>query len=409
MAIGDGVGWRDPSLIDVLWLLLCSGLVFLMQPGFMCLESGLTRAKNSINVAAKNLADLGFSVTLYWILGFGLMFGRSLQGWLGTDRFLFSGDLEPELLPFFLFQTLFCGTATTIVSGAVAERVRFVAYLLISGVISGLIYPVFGHWAWGGVDQGIVTGWLSRLGFIDFAGSTVVHSMGGWVALAVLVVIGPRAGRFDEKGRLQRLSRSNLPLSVLGGMLIWFSWLGFNGGSLLGFSPAVAGVLLNTILAGVGGLLNVILISGINYRLVDVELMINGVVAGLVAVTAACSLVEPPIAFVIGVIGSGVMMWVSMILHRCRIDDAVGAVPVHLGAGIWGTLAVALFPAPELLPLARGEQLLIQALGIGVAGVWAFGITSLVLRGLRDRLPLRISAAEEELGLNQVDHGVIES
>lgn len=406
MAIEGGVGWQDPSLLDRVWLLVCAGLVFLMQPGFMCLESGLTRAKNSINVAAKNLADLGLSVALYWLLGFGLMFGASWQGWLGRDRFLFGGDLEPHLLPFFLFQALFCGTATTIVSGAVAERVRFVAYLVISSLISGVIYPLFGHWSWGGLDRGEPAGWLGQLGFIDFAGSTVVHSIGGWVALAVLVIIGPRADRFDAGGRLQQLPRSSLPLSVLGGMLLWLGWLGFNGGSLLQLSPQVAELWLNTLLAGAGGMLNVIVISGINYRLVDVELMINGLVAGLVAITAPCALVEPAIAFVIGAMGSGVMMWVGLLLHRARIDDAVGAVPVHLGAGIWGTLAAALFPDPELLPLPRGEQVLIQVLGIGVAGLWAFGITWGVIRGLGPRLPLRISAAEEELGLNQVDHGV---
>ncbi len=406
MAIEDGLGWQDPSLVDVFWLLFCAGLVFLMQPGFMCLESGLTQAKNSINVAAKNLADLGLSVTLYWLLGFGLMFGASWQGWLGGDRFLFGGDLEPQLLPFFLFQALFCGTATTIVSGAVAERVRFVAYLVISGLVSGLIYPLLGHWCWAGLDRGESTGWLGRLGFIDFAGSTVVHSLGGWVALAVLVIIGPRAGRFDPQGRLQRLPGSSLPLSVLGGMLMWLGWLGFNGGSLLRFDAQVAEIWLNTLLAGAGGMLNVILISGINYRLVDMELMINGMVAGLVAITAPCALVDPALAFVIGAVGSGVMLWVALLLHRARIDDAVGAVPVHLGAGIWGTLAVALFPDPELLPLPRGEQLLIQCLGIGVTGLWAFGITWGVLRGVSPRLPLRISPAEEEMGLNRVEHGV---
>ncbi|MGB7521238.1 MAG: ammonium transporter, partial [Spirulinaceae cyanobacterium] len=204
---------------DVVWLLGCSGLVFLMQPGFMCLESGLTRSKNSINVAVKNLADVSVSVILFWVFGYALMFGASAGGFLGTEGFFLEIDSSPKLAAFFLFQAMFCGTTTTIVSGAVAERLRFNAYLIIALLISGIVYPLFGHWAWNGIEMANPTGWLGKLGFVDFAGSTVVHSIGGWVSLAALLVIGPRKGRFNA-GKSHKIHGSNLPFSVLGAMLL---------------------------------------------------------------------------------------------------------------------------------------------------------------------------------------------
>ena len=207
------------SVTDMLWILISAGLVFLMQPGFMCLESGLTRSKNSINVAVKNLADFGISVALFWAIGYGFMFGQTGGGWLGFDSFFLSIDQQPTLIAFFVFQAMFCSTATTIVSGAVAERLRFGAYLAIAVLVSGLIYPLLGHWVWNGLEQGTSQGWLGQLGFIDFAGSTVVHSTGAWVSLAVLVIIGAREGRFPDHGPPQKIQGSNLPMAVLGVML----------------------------------------------------------------------------------------------------------------------------------------------------------------------------------------------
>lgn len=360
---------------DVLWLLVCTILVFLMQPGFMCLESGLTRTKNSINVAIKNLTDLGISVMLFWAVGYGMAFGSSIMGLIGSDNFFLNPEsFSPGLVVFFIFQMMFCSTATTIVSGAIAERLKFRAYIIITVIISGLIYPVFSHWAWNGIYFGNADGFLGRIGFIDFAGSTVVHSVGGWVALAVILVIGPRRGRFTKLGKSPQIHGSNLPFSVLGVMLIWLGWLGFNTGSLLAFNSQIPLVLLNTVLAGAAGMIGAGLVSWQRLKTTKVEVLINGSLAGLVSITAACNLVPAFIAIIIGFIGGVISLLVSYGLQYWQIDDAVDAIPVHLGAGIWGTIAVALYGKPELLNANRFSQLLVQLLGIIICGVWAFGV-----------------------------------
>ena len=241
--------------MDVIWLLVCASLVFLMQPGFMCLESGLTRSKNNINVAVKNLADFGISLMLFWLMGYGILFGLSYGGWIGHSAFAFNLTQQPEQGAFFLFQAMFCSTAATIVSGAIAERVKFIIYLLIAAWISGVVYPLFGHWVWNGLDQRLVLGWLGQLGFIDFAGSTVVHSIGGWVALATLIHLGPRLGRFSPTGKPHPFSGANLPLAVVGTFLIWFGWIGFNGGRTLALEETVSDVVSNTVMVGVAGFL----------------------------------------------------------------------------------------------------------------------------------------------------------
>ncbi len=390
----------------MLWILVCAGLVFLMQPGFMCLESGLTRSKNSINVAVKNLADLGISVALFWGLGYGLMFGQDVAGWIGLNHFALSIEESPELITFFVFQAMFCSTATTIVSGAVAERLRFGAYLAIAFLVSGCIYPLFGHWAWNGLDAGVSAGWLGKLGFIDFAGSTVVHSAGAWVSLAVLVIIGARQGRFPNNAPPQKIQGSNLPMAVLGAMLLWFGWIGFNGGSTLDFNDQVAGIIMNTLVAGVAGMLLTGMLSLVIYRHIEVELLINGSIAGLVAITAPCFAVSTPIAFVIGAVGGMVMLIVARTLEYYRIDDAVDAIAVHGGAGAWGTLAVGLMGELDLLgtDLNRWQLILVQLLGIVVCFIWAFGITWLVLSRCDRISPLRVSADAEEIGLNVSEH-----
>ena len=388
----------------MLWILVCSVLVFLMQPGFMCLESGLTRSKNSINVAIKNLADFGISVICFWTFGYALMFGVSQAGWLGMTGFSFNFE-EPTPTAFFLFQAMFCSTATTIVSGAVAERMKFEAYAIVTILTSGLIYPVFGHWVWNGIDVSTSSGWLGRLGFVDFAGSTVVHGIGAWVALAVLLVIGPRTGRFSPSGS-HTIHGSNIQLSVLGTLLLWVGWLGFNGGSTLAFDDRVPAILVHTILAGATGMAIAGVIGWLQHRILEVELLINGSLAGLVAITACCDVVSTPMAAIVGVGGGGAMLLVSYWLERWQIDDAVGAIAVHGGAGIWGTLAVALFGSSPLpsTELSRYAQLGVQLLGVAVAFVWAFGIAYLVLRAIARFVPLRVSPQQERIGLNISEH-----
>lgn len=372
----------------------------------MCLESGLTRSKNSINVAVKNLADFGVSALLFWGFGYALMFGASRSGWTGSTGFLFSVESAPAIASFFLFQTMYCGTATTIVSGAVAERLKFQAYLVITCLISGLIYPIFGHWAWKGVYGEPSLGWLKQLGFIDFAGSTVVHSIGGWVSLAALLVVGPRIGRFSSEGAAQKIQGANLPLSVLGAMLLWLGWLGFNGGSTLAFNEEVAGIVVKTILAGSAGMVTASTLAWCVRKHPEVECTINGSLAGLVSITAACNAVTTVDAVIIGAVGSAIAFAVGAGLQKLRVDDAVDAVAVHAGAGVWGTLSVALFGQLDCLAtgLSRIEQLGVQLLGVGTGCLWGFGVTWALLAAIARVFPLRVSPQEEEMGLNVSEH-----
>ncbi len=394
--------------LDVLWVAISAGLVFVMQAGFLCLEAGLTRSKNNINVALKNLADFGVSVLLFWLLGYGLMFGLSWGGWLGSTSFAPDvGAAGRWPTSFFLFQAMFCSTAVTILSGAVAERMRFSSYLLVAALVSGLLYPLFGHWAWNGLADATLTGWLGRQGFVDFAGSTVVHSVGGWVALAALLVIGPRSGRFPPQAAPRKIPGANLPLAMLGGLLLWFGWFGFNGGSALAFNERVPSIIVTTLLAGAAGQCTALALSLLFYRRVEVDLMLNGTLAGLVAITASAHAVSVLAAIWIGAVGALVMIGCVRLLEQWRIDDAIGAVPVHLGAGVWGTLAVALFGQPTLLGtgLDRSAQLLVQVSGIVVCCVWTFGLSYLLLRTINHFFPLRIPLDQEHIGLNVVEHG----
>jgi Amt family ammonium transporter len=394
--------------VDILWVVVCAGLVFTMQAGFMCLEAGVTRRKNNINVAMKNLSDFGVSSIVYWLAGFGLMFGPSWGGWLGLGGF--APDLgagAPALAAFVLFQIMFCGTAATILAGAVAERMRFGAYLLLMVLIAGLTYPVFGHWAWNVGPDGAPGGWLRQLGFVDFAGSTVVHSFGGWTSLAALLVIGPRIGRFPQGGPPRRMQGADIPLATLGTLVLWFGWFGFNGGSTLAFDDRVPAVLLNTAIAGCGGLVASLLIGWRLRGRADVDVTLNGTLAGLVAITAGAHAVATAEALLIGAVGGAALFACDALLTRLRVDDAVGAIPVHLAAGIWGTLAVGLFGDPAALRtgLPWGAQVAVQLLGVLVCGAWTFGVTYLAMRLLDPRFPFRASPADEEIGLNVSEHG----
>ena len=381
-----------------------------MQAGFLCLEAGLTRTKNSINVATKNLTDFGISVLVFWGFGFALMFGASAHGWIGTNYFfveLPENGAGGKFAAFFLYQTMFCGTAVTIISGAVAERVRFMGYLLISVVVSAFVYPIFGHWAWGGEELiGGREGWLRAKGFVDFAGSTVVHSVGGWAALAVLLVIGPRQGRFLNGKRPRSMAASNLPLAILGVLFLWIGWVGFNGGGYFAMTGQVSAIVVRTMLAGGAGLITALFLARFLCGHPNTILLMNGSLAGLVAITACCHAIPTYAAVLVGAGGAFCMFCLHFLLLRLRVDDAVGAVPVHVGAGVWGTMAVALFGDLERMgtTLTRWEQLAVQGLGVGVCFAVAFGGTLILIRIISACVSLRVSEADEGIGLNVVEH-----
>ena len=377
----------------------------MMQAGFLFLETGLTRAKNYINVAIKNIVDFGFAFLLYWAIGFAIMFGFTSGGWFGTDNFFVSfASSDHWLTTFFLFQVVFAGTTVTIVSGAVAERIRFEVYLVVAGIVS-LIYPFFGHWVWGGAYAGDV-GWLAARGFVDFAGSTVVHSVGGWAGLAAVLVTGPRLGRFAADGTSKSITPSNLPMAMFGTLILWFGWIGFNGGSTLAFDETVPGVVANTMLAASAGLAVSFLTGWLKVGYPAPTAPLNGALAGLVAITANAHAVSATSAFLIGGIGAFVMMAVESLLERNRIDDSVGAIPVHLGAGIWGTLAVGIFADLEVLGtgLSRLGQIGVQLMGIGVAAVTVFGITYIAFRIINSFRRFRVDPEDEYRGLNVSEH-----
>ena len=300
------------SQADILWVVVAAGMVFMMQVGFLCLETGFTRTKNSVNVASKNLTDFCLSSIVFWVVGFGLMFGESRLDLFGTS--LFRHDFTSAdygFTAFFIFQVMFCGTAVTIISGAVAERMKFVAYLVMTAFVSGLIYPVYGHLAWNGLYEGAASGLLALDGFYDFAGSTVVHSVGGWAALAVLLIIGARHGRFDGGGGHNPFRPSSMPIAALGALLLFVGWMGFNGGSTLAFNEQVPMILVNTLLAGSAGAISA---GSLGYSVssrLDVGQFINGCLGGLVAITAGANVMSHEMALLIGVIGGMVVVAVG--------------------------------------------------------------------------------------------------
>lgn len=377
----------DP--LSILWLLVCTALVFLMQLGFLFIEAGAVRSKNAVNVATKNMADFCVSTLLFWAFGYAVMFGGPAM----------IGEAAPERMVFFLFQAMFCGTAATIVSGAVAERMSFRGYLIATAIIAGLIYPVTGGWVWGGGAGHRADGWLAALGFVDFAGATVVHAVGGWVALAAVLVIGPRAGRFGSAGRPPE--GANLALSTGGAVLLWVGWLGFNGGSVLAFDPRVGGVMVNTLLAGAaGGMAGAALSTLRRGGHVDVMAMANGIIAGLVAITAAADIATPAASVASGAVGGMLAVGGIRLLERLRIDDAVGAIPAHLIAGAWGTLVVAFVGEGPFW-----SMLGVQALGVLAIGAYAFGVAFVLLLAVNRAVALRVPAEAEAAGLNLSEHG----
>ncbi len=385
--------------INVLWVFACSALVMAMQIGFCMLESGLVRSKNTINVAFKNLLDMCVAALGFWALSFGLMYGPS-NGWIGLSGFL--PTISAQNLSgtaFFLFQMMFCATAATIVSGAVAERMRFTSYLVLTAIVSCIIYPIAGGWAWN------PDGWLKNLGFVDFAGATVVHGTGGWVALAAVAIIGPRLGRYDSQQPLA--SSHSLVTSTIGVMILFVGWLGFNGGSTLALDGRVGPILINTVLGGTAGCLAALTVVWVRSRLPLLPETLNGCVGGLVAVTASCHAITPGEAVIVGAIGGIISYGITLALGRLKIDDVVGASAAHAFPGVWGTLCVAIFGDPDILGtgLSFWNQLGVQALGCGVFIAWAGGVGYGLLWMVNRTLPLRVGAEGERIGLNVAEHG----
>ena len=346
------------TAINTIWVLMASFLVFMMQAGFAMVEVGFTRAKNAGNIIMKNLMDFSCGSILYWAVGFAVMFGPTRAGMLGTGGFFMHGpfehlELDIPLSAFLIFQTVFAATAATIVSGAMAERTKFSSYLIFSMVITAVIYPVVGHWTWGG-------GWLDRLGFIDFAGSTIVHSVGGWAALTGAVVLGPRLGKFSKKGRPNAIPGHNITLGALGVFILWFGWFGFNPGSTLsGLDMSIAGIAVTTNLSAAAGAITAMLVSRFRYGKPDVSLTLNGALGGLVAVTAGCADVTPFGALLIGAVGGMIIIGgVELVERVLHIDDPVGAIAVHGFCGAAGTLMVGLFASEGGLFYGGGFSLL---------------------------------------------------
>ena len=391
---------------DRIWLLGCTALVLVLQIGFMFLEAGTVRSKNAINVALKNLLDLAGSVVCFALVGFMFAFGTAGVLPIGWDLSLFAlRSADSTMLTLFALQVLFCGTAATIVSGAVAERLRLPIFAALVFAIASFIYPVFAHWTWGGLLSADALPFLARLGFYDEAGATVVHGTGAWVALISCWMIGPRVGRFGANGEPQRIAGHSAVLATAGALLMFFGWLGFNGGARLVADGRIGVALANTILAGAAGALLAPLLGLGTYRAIHPERMIVGLLGGLVAVTAAPSIMSPDRALLLGLLGCLAAISTNRLLEKLGIDDAVGAIGSHGAAGVIGTLSVALLAPLEHLPHnCRLDQLQAQLLGIGLNAVWAcglgFGLLFVVGRFSR----LRVTRETEELGLNQVVH-----
>jgi Amt family ammonium transporter len=389
---------------NYLWTLVAAALVFFMQAGFAMVEAGFTRAKNCINIMMKNLMDFSLGTLAFWAIGFGLMFGVSKSGWIGTSGFFlsdFSLDGDPWVLAFWMFQVVFAATAATIVSGAMAERTKFSGYLIYSVIVSAIIYPIFGGWAWGSLFNG--SGWLEGLGFIDFAGSTVVHSVGGWAALAGAIVLGPRIGKFGKDGSVKPILGHNIPLAALGVFILWLGWFGFNPGSTTTADTSIAMIFVNTNLAAAAGAASAMFASWIKFGKPEVGMSLNGALAGLVAITAGCANVTPGSAIIIGLIAGVLVLLSVLFFDKIKVDDPVGAVSVHGVNGAWGTLAAGLFDIGGFNLSVVGVQLI----GIVACFIWTFVLAFVMFKIISVTIGLRVSPEEEIEGLDHHEHGGI--
>lgn len=396
------------DIANNLWLIIATALVFLMHLGFACLETGLTRAKNTVNILFKNVAIVGIGILTYAFVGFNLMYpGEDFAGaWFGFGGFGIGLPENYDTLTYadgaytywaeFLFQGMFAATAATIVSGAVAERIKLGPFLVFSAVYVALIYPIVGMWHWGG-------GWLAAKGFHDFAGSTIVHSVGGWGALAGVIVLGPRIGKYVQSGDGKTVVRPymghSMPLAAIGVFLLWFGWFGFNGGSVLSADPeSISYVLVTTTLAAAAGIFGAMFTSWIVQKEPDLSMILNGILAGLVGITAGADVVGVMDAVVIGAVAGAIVVLSVVALDRVRIDDPVGAISVHLVCGIWGTLAVGLFVAEK--------SVLTQLIGIGVVGGVCLPAALVLFFALKLSVGIRVSRTDELRGLDISEHGM---
>jgi Amt family ammonium transporter len=389
---------------NYLWTLVAACLVFFMQAGFALVESGFTRAKSAINIMMKNLMDFAIGSISFWAIGFGIMFGATATGWFGTSGFFlsdFTPDGDPWVLAFWMFQVVFAATAATIVSGAMAERTKFTGYILYSIFVSGLIYPVFGSWAWGSLLNG--SGWLEGLGFIDFAGSTVVHSVGGWAALAGAIVLGPRLGKYTKDGKTKPIMGHNIPLAALGVFILWLGWFGFNPGSTTTADTSIAMIFVNTNLAAAAGAIMAMIVSWVKFGKPEVGMSLNGALAGLVGITAGCANVMPSSAIIIGAVAGVIVVFSVMFFDKIKVDDPVGAVSVHGVCGAWGTLAAGIFNIGGTTAGIIGVQLI----GIAACFIWTFPAAFVMFKLIDKTIGLRVSPEEELEGLDLSEHGGI--
>ena len=387
----------DSQTLNTMWIVLCAIIVFFMQAGFAMLESGLVRSKNAVNVIMKNYIDMSIGSLGFFAVGFGLMFGVNQTGFFGASGFL-PQNASTEFYAFMFFQMMFAATAATIVSGALAERIRYWPYIFSAVLITSVIYPIFGSWVWGGYGSETV-GWLAGLGFADFAGSSVVHAVGGWCALAGVMALGPRLGRFKKSGAGGTpIPGHNLPMASLGAFILWFGFFAFNAGSTLDAGGNLGAIVLNTHLAGASGVVGAILLTMTLGRPLLTQYPINGGLAGLVAICASADAISPLLAIVVGLVAGIVVVMGMDLLTKLKLDDAVGAVPVHAFAGTWGTLAVGFAQGFDL------GQLGVQAIGAFAAFAWAFPIAWLVFKSIGALAPLRVSVSEERRGLDYSEH-----
>ena len=401
------------SDVNTMWTLIAAALVFFMQAGFAAVEAGFTRSKNSGNIIMKNLMDFSIGTPLYWIVGFGIMFGTNSAIFGGIDLFT-RGDYT-AILPdgvsfasYFIFQTVFCATAATIVSGAMAERTKFSSYCIYSAIISLIIYPVSGHWIWGG-------GWLSKLGFHDFAGSTAVHMLGGLCALIGAAFLGARIGKYSKDGKPKAIPGHNIPLGALGVFILWFCWFGFNGGSTVsmtnGGAELASIVFVNTNLAAAMATLATMIITWIRYKKPDVSMTLNGSLAGLVAITASCDCVKTWAAAVIGIISAfAVVFGIEFVDRVLKVDDPVGAVGVHFVNGLLGTFLTGVFASNDYLAdndMTRGYFIGIQCLGAFSVILWGGVTITLTFLIIKKTIGLRVTREEELQGLDLPEHGLL--
>jgi len=399
----DGV---SPGLFTAnnIWMMLATALVFIMHLGFASLETGLTRAKNTVNILFKNVFIICAGILTYYFVGFNLMYPGDFNGFLGFAGFGLSPGADANTPAYadggytyytdFIFQAMFAATCATIVSGAVAERIKLSSFMVFSAIFVAFVYTIAGSWKWGG-------GWLDAMGFYDFAGSTLVHSVGGWGALIGALVLGPRLGKYDKQGRMTPIPGSNMPMATVGVMLLWLGWFGFNGGSVLSADPALTSLVLVTtsIAAAAGGIGAMIAYAFVSSK-PDLSMALNGILAGLVGITAGADVTTPLTACVIGLIAGGIVVGSVILFDRIKIDDPVGAISVHLTCGIWGTLAVGIFSTnPD-------HSFVTQAIGVGAYGAFTVLCAGALFLGLKATMGLRVSEEEEVEGLDLGEHGM---